>query len=104
MAYLYYTITAVLLYLISDWILNRIEIYYGKRFQYRSLIFFVIIFTLSVSLFEMIDRVIGEPPQQVSPAAEEAVTPAMATETQLETQPESETQFETQPETAQQDQ
>jgi hypothetical protein len=95
MAYLYYTITAVLLYLISDWILNKIEIYYGKRFQYRSLIFFVIIFTLSVSLFEMIDRVIGEPPQQVSPAAEEAVTPATATETQSE----SETQLDTQAET-----
>ena len=42
MAYLYYTITAVILYLLSDWILNKIEIYYGKRFEYRSVIFFVI--------------------------------------------------------------
>ena len=63
MAYLYYTITAVLLYILSDWILNRIESYYGKRFQYRSAIFFVIIMTLAVGSFEMIDRIIGEPPQ-----------------------------------------
>ena len=63
MAYLYYTITAVLLYLLSDWILNRIETYYGKRFEYRSVIFFVIIMILAVGSFEMIDRIVGEPPQ-----------------------------------------
>lgn len=63
MAYLYYTITAVLLYLFSDWILNKIETYYGKRFEYRSVIFFVIIMVLAVGSFEMIDRIIGEAPQ-----------------------------------------
>ena len=63
MAYLYYTITAVLLYLLSDWILNKIETYYGKRFEYRSVIFFVIIMILAVASFEMIDRIVGEPPQ-----------------------------------------
>ena len=63
MAYIYYTITAVLLYLLSDWILNKIETYYGKRFEYRSVIFFVIIMVLAVGSFEMIDRIVGEPPQ-----------------------------------------
>ena len=63
MAYLYYTITEVLLYLLSDWILNKIETYYGKRFEYRSVIFFVIIMVLAVGSFEMIDRIVGEPPQ-----------------------------------------
>ena len=63
MAYLYYTVTAVLLYLLSDWILNRIEQYRGKRFEYRSVIFFVIIMVLAVGSFEMIDRIVGEPPQ-----------------------------------------
>ncbi len=66
MAYLYYTITAVLLYLLSDWILNKIETYYGKRFEYRSVIFFVIIMILAVGSFEMIDRIVGEPPQTTS--------------------------------------
>ena len=70
MAYLYYTVTAILLYLFSDWIVNKIESYYGKRFQYRTVLFFVIIFTLSVSLFEMIDRIVGEPPQ-LAPSTEE---------------------------------
>jgi len=73
MAYLYYTITAVLLYLISDWILNKIEIYYGKRLEYRSVVFFVIIMVLAVGSFSIIDRIVGEPPQassvpQASPA------------------------------------
>ena len=63
MAYLYYTVTAVILYLVSDWILNLIEKRIGKRLEYRSMIFFVIIMVLAVSSFEMIDRVIGEPPQ-----------------------------------------
>ena len=63
MAYLYYTITAVLLYLLSDWILNQIETYYGKRFEYRSVLFFVIIMILAVGSFEIIDRIVGEPPQ-----------------------------------------
>ncbi len=63
MAYLYYTVTAILLYLLSDWILNQIEKSIGKRLQYRSVIFFVIIMTLSLSAFELIDRIVGEPPQ-----------------------------------------
>ena len=74
MAYLYYTITAVLLYLLSDWILNRIEQSVGKRLEYRSLIFFVIIMVLAVGSFEMIDRVIGEPPQNTALPEEAAPT------------------------------
>jgi len=66
MAYLYYTVTAVLLYLISDWILNRIEQSIGKRLEYRSVVFFVIIMVLAVASFEMIDRLVGEPPQTTS--------------------------------------
>ena len=74
MAYIYYTITAVLLYLLSDWILNKIETYYGKRFEYRSVIFFVIIMVLAVGSFEMIDRVVGEPPQNTALPEEIAPT------------------------------
>ncbi|MFW2438340.1 MAG: hypothetical protein ACN4GR_03105 [Arenicellales bacterium] len=66
MAYLYFTITAVFLYLFSDWLLNKIEAYYGKRLEYRSVIFFVIIMVLAVGSFEIIDRIVGEP-QQASP-------------------------------------
>ena len=66
MAYFYYTVAAVVLYLISDWILNKIEVYYGKRFKYRSVIFFVIIMVLAVGTFSIIDRIVGEPPQASS--------------------------------------
>jgi len=66
MAYFYYTVAAVVLYLISDWILNQIEIYYGKRLKYRSVIFFAIIMVLAVGSFSIIDRIVGEPPQASS--------------------------------------
>ena len=63
MAYLYFTITAVFLYLFSDWLVNKIEAYYGKRLEYRSVIFFVIIMVLAVGSFSIIDRITGESPQ-----------------------------------------
>ena len=54
MEMLYYTVAAISLYLVSDWILNRIEISRGERFENRSLVFFAIILVLSVSLFNLI--------------------------------------------------
>jgi len=50
----YFTIAAIALYLISDWLLNRIEKMAGKRFEYRSVIFFAIIMLLSFLLFNLI--------------------------------------------------
>jgi len=52
-----YTVAAILLYLLSDWILNQIESKRGKRFEHRSLIFFAIILVLALSSFSLIDRV-----------------------------------------------
>ncbi len=63
MAYIYYTVTAVLLYIFSDWILNQIEKSIGKRLKYRSVIFFAIIMSLSLTSFNLIDRIVGDPPQ-----------------------------------------
>jgi len=56
MEMLYFTVAAIFLYLFSDWILNQIEIRRGKRFEHRSLIFFVIILVLSMTLFELIQQ------------------------------------------------
>ena len=78
MAYLYYTVTAVLLYLISDWILNKIEQSVGKRLEYRSLVFFVIIMVLAVGSFGLIDRIVGEPPQATSTPVDEQTAPRVA--------------------------
>jgi hypothetical protein len=56
-----YTVAAILLYLLSDWILNQIEIKRGKRLENRSLIFFAIILVLALSSFSLIERMSESP-------------------------------------------
>jgi NADH:ubiquinone oxidoreductase subunit 6 (subunit J) len=68
MEMLYYTIAAVLLYMVSDWILNRIEMRRGERFENRSLIFFVIILILATGAFNLIQYL--QPAAAPAPAAE----------------------------------
>lgn len=46
-----YTLAGVLLYLISDSLLQRLELNAGHRFEHRSIIFFFIIALLSVTSF-----------------------------------------------------
>ena len=73
MEMIYFTVAAVVLYVVSDWILNQIEIKQGARLENRSLIFFVIIGTLSVVSFYII--------QTLYPKTE---TPAPLENTQIE--------------------
>ncbi len=54
---IYFTLTAIILYVVSDWILNQIEIKQGKRLKNRSIIFFLIIITLAVISFSIIQEV-----------------------------------------------
>jgi predicted PurR-regulated permease PerM len=68
MEMIYYTVTAVLLYLVSDWILNRIEIRRGARFEHRSLIFFAIILVLAVAVFNLIQQLQTTPGPAGTPA------------------------------------
>jgi len=56
MVFVYYTIAGITLYLVSDWILNRIEISRGERLQHRSIVFFVIILVLAVVTFRIIEH------------------------------------------------
>ena len=58
MEMVYYTVTAVVLYAVSDWILNRIETMRGERFEHRSLIFFALILTLALISFQIIQRLV----------------------------------------------
>ena len=85
MAYLYFTVAAVFLYLFSDWILNLIEQRLGKRLEYRSVIFFVIIMVLAVGSFEIIDRIVGDPPQITSSPGEILAPNPETPSTSLET-------------------
>ena len=56
MEMIYYTIAAIALYVISDWILNRIEMRRGERLENRSLVFFVIILVLALGLFSLVQQ------------------------------------------------
>lgn len=49
-----FTIVAVVLYFLSDWILQRIEIAAGRRLEHRTLLFFALIVVLAVTTFSLI--------------------------------------------------
>lgn len=55
-----YTVVGLLLYLISDGLLNWIETRRGARFEHRSLIFFAIILTLALVSFQAIQHFLGD--------------------------------------------
>ena len=59
MSIVYFTLTAVILYLFSDWVLERVEVTVGRRFQHRSLVFFSILLTLAMTTFALITRLTG---------------------------------------------
>ncbi|MCP4936151.1 MAG: hypothetical protein GY927_18605 [bacterium] len=56
MEIVFFTIIAVVLYVAAGWILDRIEIYLGKRLEQRSVVYFVILLVLAVSVFAAIER------------------------------------------------
>ena len=60
MEIVYFILAGIALYLFSDWILDRIEIARGARFENRSLIFFGIIAVLAVIAFSLIQYFTGE--------------------------------------------
>ncbi len=55
MQFVYYTVAGIVLYLVSDWILNEIERKRGERFEQRTLIFFCIIMVLALISFNAIE-------------------------------------------------
>jgi len=57
--FLWYTVAGIGLYLLSDWILVRIERVRGGALPNRSLIFFAIIFILAIVTFEVIQRILA---------------------------------------------
>ena len=59
MSIAYFTLAAIALYLLSDWILERVEVTAGRRFEYRSLVFFSILLTVAVTSFALISHLTG---------------------------------------------
>jgi hypothetical protein len=61
---IYYTLVAAGLYFMSDWLLDRIEILRGERFQnrvLRSFVFFLIILVLAFFTFRFINYLMLPP-------------------------------------------
>jgi len=54
MEMIYFTLAAIVLYLVSDKIVNLIEQKRGERLQNRSILFFAIILALSIVMFNAI--------------------------------------------------
>ena len=61
MQFIYFTLVAAVLYLAASWIVDRIEIAAGKRFEYRSLLFFGILLALALITFSAIQTYTGNP-------------------------------------------
>ena len=59
MSIVYFTLVAALLYLFSDWVLQRVEVAVGRRFEHRSLIFFAILLTLALTSFSLLGDMTG---------------------------------------------
>lgn len=49
-----YTVVAIVLYFVSDMIVDRIEHKVGRRLEYRTVLFFGIILALALVLFALI--------------------------------------------------
>lgn len=59
MEIVWFTATAVILYVVSDWLLQRLELRAGHRFAQRSLVFFAILLVLTLVSFAVLRRVLG---------------------------------------------
>ena len=56
---LYFVLAAVLLYFLADRILDRIERAAGRRFEYRTLVFFALLFGSTLVAFWIMRLILG---------------------------------------------
>jgi len=56
---IYFTVAGIVLYLVADWLLQLFETRAGRRFEHRSLIFFVILLSLALITFRFIQQIGG---------------------------------------------
>jgi hypothetical protein len=59
MEILVFTLNAIFVYFLSDWILRQIERRRGAVFKHRQLVFFVIICSMALVSFEFLNRLFG---------------------------------------------
>ena len=61
MSAIWFTLVGIALYFVSDWLLDRVEATAGRRFEHRTLFFFVILLSLALITFAIIQQVTGAP-------------------------------------------
>ncbi|MCL4185673.1 MAG: hypothetical protein KJ011_19760 [Burkholderiaceae bacterium] len=55
----YFTLTAIVLYLVADRLLDAMERRVGRRFEQRSLIFFALLLSMALITFAVIRNLSG---------------------------------------------
>ena len=60
MQFVYFTLAAIALYILSDLALRGLESAFGRRFEQRSLIFFAILLASSLAAFSLIRGFVAE--------------------------------------------
>lgn len=55
-----YSLLGIILYLVTNWLVNFMEQLRGQVLPYRSIIFFVIIFALANTAFFLVRITVGE--------------------------------------------
>jgi hypothetical protein len=55
----YFTLAAIACYVFADWVLKRMEAIAGRRFEYRTIIFFALILGLALTSFALIRQFTG---------------------------------------------
>lgn len=56
---LWFTLVAVALYVVADWVVQRLEFAAGRRFEHRSLLFFAILLSLALLSFAGLRRLLA---------------------------------------------
>jgi hypothetical protein len=59
MEFFIFTLVAIGLYVLSDWLLRRIEATAGRVLEHRSLVFFAILLALAIGSFWLIRWLLG---------------------------------------------
>jgi hypothetical protein len=59
MAMILYTLTGIVLYVLADWLLRRLEARAGRVFEHRSLVFFGLLLAMALVSFALIRSLVG---------------------------------------------
>ncbi len=82
MELIYFTLVAIILYIVSDKIVLTIERKRGERLQNRSVVFFLIIITLSIISFSIIQSLYEKPVSETPQTEQPQNAPATETKSQ----------------------